>query len=230
MNGRYELIVFDWDGTVMDSADRIVTGVQAAVAELGLPPRSPEAIRNIIGLALREAIATLYPEFDTATVDRVVHGYRRHYLASASTPAPAPLFDGAGETLRALHDAGYLLGVATGKGRRGLEQNLAESGLGDLFHATRCADDAPSKPHPGMLEQLMEVLGATPDRTLMVGDTVYDLEMARNAGADAVAVSYGVHGRERLEAAGPLAHLDRLPDLLAWLDDGRHQPQSRSMP
>lgn len=215
MNGRYDLIVFDWDGTLMDSVDRIVACVRAAITELGLAPRSRQQISNIIGLGLHEAITTLYAGSDEAFVARMTASYRRQFLAE--NPTPSRLFDGAGETVRTLHDAGYLLGVATGKGRRGLDENLVQSGLGSLFHATRCADDAPSKPHPGMLEQLMEVLGATPERTLMVGDTIYDLEMARNAGADSVAVSYGVHDRSRLERVGPLACLDRPGDLLAWL-------------
>jgi len=218
MTGHYELIVFDWDGTLMDSADRIVTCVHAVITELGLEPRSRQQISNIIGLSLEESIETLYPGCDAAFVARMISGYRALYFSQ--TPPPSQLFDGAGEMVRALYEAGYLLGVATGKGRRGLDENLDQSGLRTLFHATRCADEAPSKPHPGMLEQLMEVLGTTPERTLMIGDTVYDLDMARNAGADSVAVSYGVHDRTRLQLSGPLTCIDHPSDLLAWL----HQP------
>ncbi len=211
----YRLVVFDWDGTVMDSAARIVACIEGTIADLGLEPRTKDQIRHIIGLSMGEAIETLYPGHDAPFRQRMIEGYRHHFLVADPTPS-AP-FDGAGETIAALHDAGYLLGVATGKSRRGLDEVLAKTGLGDYFHATRCADEAPSKPHPGMLEQLLDVLGTEPAATLMVGDTLFDLEMARNAGADAVAVTYGAHPRERLETAAPLAYLDDIRELLPWL-------------
>ncbi len=215
MKRDYRLLVFDWDGTVMDSAARIVACIEATIADLGLEPRSHERIRHIIGLSLTEAIDDLYPGQDATFHRRLVEGYRHHFLVADPTPS-AP-FAGAGETLAQLHGAGYLLGVATGKSRRGLDEVLATTGFGGYFHATRCADEAPSKPHPGMLEQLLEQLGAAPRETLVIGDTLFDLEMARNAGADAVAVTYGAHPRERLEAAGPLGYLDDIRDLLPWL-------------
>jgi phosphoglycolate phosphatase len=218
MNGKerdYRLVVFDWDGTVMDSAARIVASIQGTIADLALEPRTDAQIRHIIGLSLAESIEHLYPGHDTVFQQRLIESYRHHYLVS--NPVPSAPFAGAGETLAALHAAGYLLGVATGKGRRGLDEVLAATGFGDYFHATRCADEAPSKPHPGMLEQLLDVLGAAPEETLMVGDTLFDLEMARNAGADAVAVTYGAHPREHLQAAAPLVFLDDIRELLPWL-------------
>jgi phosphoglycolate phosphatase len=215
MTHDYRLLVFDWDGTVMDSAERIVSCIEGTIADLGLEPRTRQQLRHIIGLSLTEAIDTLYPGRDAAFHRRLIDGYRHHFLVA--NPTPSAPFEGAGETLATLHAAGYLLGVATGKSRRGLDEVLATTGFGDYFHATRCADEAPSKPHPAMLEQLLDELGAAPDETLMVGDTEFDMEMARNAGADAVAVTYGAHPRERLEATAPLACLDDIRELLPWL-------------
>ncbi|MDX1592658.1 MAG: HAD-IA family hydrolase [Gammaproteobacteria bacterium] len=215
MTRDYELLVFDWDGTVMDSAARIVTCIESTIADLGLEPRSREQIRHIIGLSMNRAIETLYPGCDAAFHDRMIEGYRHHYLVA--DPTPSLPFAGSAETLARLHRSGYLMGVATGKSRRGLDQVLVDTGFGDYFHATRCADEAPSKPHPGMLEQLFDELGVTPGRALVIGDTLFDLEMARNAGADAVAVTYGAHPRERLEEAAPLAYLDDIRDLPPWL-------------
>ena len=218
MQRDYRLVVFDWDGTVMDSAARIVACIEGTIADLGLEPRSREAIRHIIGLSLTEAIDHLYPGRDAAFHQRLIEGYRHHFLVA--NPTPSAPFDGAGETIAALHAAGYLLGVATGKSRRGLDRVLEETGLGVYFHATRCADEAPSKPHPAMLEQLLDELGTRPRETLVVGDTLFDLEMARNAGADAVAVTYGAHPRHRLLEAAPLAFLDDIRELLPWLGRG----------
>jgi phosphoglycolate phosphatase len=212
---RYNLLVFDWDGTLMDSAPHIVACVQGAIAELGLESRDPEAIRGIIGLSLDVAIETLYPGADPAFHARFIDGYRHHYLES--NPTPSTPFPGSEGLLAALDEAGYLLAIATGKSRRGLVRALDTTGFRRYFHASRCADDAPSKPHPGMLEQLMEELGAAPGATLMIGDTDFDLEMARNAGVDAVGVTYGAHPRERLAAAAPLALFDALGELLPWL-------------
>lgn len=211
----YQLLVFDWDGTVMDSADRIVGCIQATLEDLGLPPRGRQEICNIIGLSLVEAMETLYPEHDRAFHQQLIAGYRRHWLGRE--PVTSPLFPGAAETLQRLNAEGYLLAVATGKSRRGLEASLDSSGCAALFHASRCADEAPSKPHPGMLEQLMDQLGVMPEATLMIGDTDFDLLMARNAGASAVAVTYGAHPRERLAAAAPRAFFDDLRELPPWL-------------
>ena len=207
---RFRLIVFDWDGTLMDSAAHIVDSMRRAAADLGLPPRAEDEVRHIIGLGLREAVAALYPRADEAQRARLVERYRFHYLAAD----PTRPFPGAEAVLRALAGDGFLLGVATGKGRRGLDRALAHTGFGAYFHMTRCADEARSKPHPEMLEQIMDGLGVAPRHTLVVGDTEYDLEMAANAGAAAVAVDYGAHPRERLLARRPLACLGRLQELL----------------
>ena len=215
MQRRFDLLVFDWDGTLMDSAGVIVASIQRAAEDLGIAPPAEAACRHIIGLGLEEALARLFPELPAARHPELVERYRHHYLGR---DAEIPLFPGAGELVRRLHAGNYLLGVATGKSRRGLERVLRYTGLTDCFHATRCADECFSKPHPQMLEQLMHELGVPPQRTLMIGDTSHDLEMARNAGVAALAVSYGAHARDALMAHAPLACLDSVEELQAWLE------------
>ncbi len=211
----YKLIVFDWDGTLMDSEDRIVASASAALSDLSLAPLPRERISNIIGLGLREAVESLLPRRSDGFYRQYIDRYRYHFLEADMTPMP--LFEGVAESLSQLRDQGYLLAVATGKSRRGLDRVLDETGLGQLFVATRCADEAPSKPHPGMLEELMQELRVCPEETLMVGDTEYDLQMAQNAGTPAIAVSYGVHERRRLLECAPLACLDAINELGDWL-------------
>ncbi len=210
------LIVFDWDGTLMDSQARIVACLQAAIRETGLPPRDEEALRNIIGLGLREALMALYPDASASEWDALTHHYRRHFLELDDTPSV--LFDGAEALIRRLSDQGHFLAIATGKGRQGLDRVLAETGLAPYFHATRCADESFSKPHPAMLLEILERLGMEPRQALMIGDTEYDLQMASNAGVPALGVTYGVHGRERLLACQPLDCVDSLAEVGRWLD------------
>jgi phosphoglycolate phosphatase len=212
----FKLIVFDWDGTLMDSEARIVACIHAAFADLGLPLPSVEAARDIIGLGLDEAMAALMPELGREGRLALIERYRYHFLMANQTPSE--LFPGVVETLDWLLRRDYLLAVATGKSRRGLDLVLTSSGLGGHFAATRCADETFSKPHPEMLLQLMDELGVRGAETLMVGDTEYDMQMARNAGTHALAVCYGVHSPERLLAQGPLACLADLVDMPAWLE------------
>jgi len=214
---RFELVVFDWDGTLMDSEAHIVVSMQRAVEDLELPPLEPERVRNVIGLGLREAIADLYPQYDDATVQSIADRYRYHFLADD----PCEPFEGAEAVLQRLQQQGYLLAVATGKGRRGLDRVLESTGFGDYFLETRCADETVSKPHPQMLLEIMEMLDVAPARTLMVGDTEYDLNMAHAAGATPLAVDYGVHERERLLACRPAGCLSSIQALPGWLRDNR---------
>ena len=214
MSQQFDLIVFDLDGTLMDSAGAIVASIQGACRDLGLDVPSEQASRHIIGLGLTEAIAHLLPTLPEADYPKLVERYRHHFL---SQDADIPLFDGAERIVRDLNQAGFLLGVATGKSRRGLDRVLVQTGLGPYFHSTRCADECFSKPHPEMLEQLMDELGATRSRTLMIGDTSHDLLMAQNAGVAALAVSYGAHPRAELLAHAPLACLDQIGELEQWL-------------
>ncbi len=212
----YKLLVFDWDGTLMDSEARIVGCLAMTFTDLGLTPPPRESLLNVIGLGLPEAFRALAPDADGEVLRRLTDRYRYHFLSDHH--APATLFAGARATLEMLDRAGYLLGVATGKGRRGLDRSLEETGCGPLFAVTRCADETASKPAPRMLLEIMDVAGVRPHETLMIGDTEYDLQMAHNAGTDALAVSYGVHARERLLAAGPLACVDDIREVCAWLE------------
>jgi len=213
---RYRLLVFDWDGTLADSEMRIVAAARAAIDALGLPVRNHEQIRTIIGLAMSEACRALYPGMSTDLENRFIACYREYYLRT--TASPVPLFPGAKVALEGLAARRYRLAVATGKGRRGLDRDIGNHGLEALFSVTRCADEAPSKPHPQMLVDIMEALDADPDETLMIGDTAYDLEMARSAGVASVAVASGVHGRERLLDLDPLVLLDSVIHLPGWLE------------
>ena len=215
MTHNFNLIVFDWDGTLMDSEARIVACMRAAIADLELAERDSAAIRNIIGLGLSEAICALYPEADADLVGKMFERYRHHYLGG--NPTGSELFSGARAVLEELQEAGYFLAVATGKGRVGLDQALAETGLEGFFHYTRCADEAFSKPHPQMLLDVMDFIGAEPARTLMIGDTEYDMLLARNAGTASLGVSYGVHEVERLLQHDPLGIIDSITELGNWL-------------
>lgn len=217
----FDLLVFDWDGTLMDSEARIVACIQAAFDDVGEMPPSDAAARDIIGLGLDEAMAVLWPDADTGERQVVASRYRHHFLVANDTPSV--LFPGAREAVEAVAARNFLLAVATGKSRRGLEESLEESGLRAFFHATRCADETHSKPHPAMLEQLMDELGVEPPRTLMIGDTEYDMQLASNAGTAALAVAYGNHASERLLQHGPLGCIDAISDLPAWLADHARQ-------
>jgi phosphoglycolate phosphatase len=215
MAERFELLVFDWDGTVSDSESRIVAAMQEAIQEMALSDRDDNAVREIIGLSLDEAIIVLYPDMEARNRHLLAEQYRLNYLAAS--PECTPLFPGTKKVISALHNAGYLLAVATGKSRRGLDRSLRENNLGDYFHASRCADETFSKPHPQMLRDLMQILNVAPSKTLMIGDSEYDLRMAMNAEVDSLAVSYGVHPPERLLKFNPLACLDSLNELPVWL-------------
>lgn len=215
---RFKLIVFDWDGTLMDSEARIVSCIQAAFADVGEPPPRREVARDVIGLGLDEAMTVLWPDGGVAQRRKLVDRYRYHFLGSNETESS--LFDGARDLVAALGEQGFLLAVATGKSRRGLESALVGTGLKGYFHATRCADETFSKPHPEMLLQLMAELAMDKSETLMVGDTEYDMEMANNAGVDALAVCYGVHPPQRLLKHRPLDCLADLRDISCWLERG----------
>ncbi len=213
----YRLLIFDWDGTLADSEQHIVAAACAAIEALGLPVRSHEQVRTIIGLAMSEACQALFPSMPKSQESRFIACYRQHFLRNTGTPIA--LFPGAKAALQALIVERYRLAVATGKGRRGLERDIANHELEALFSTTRTADDAPSKPHPQMLVDIMQELHVTGPETLMIGDTTYDLEMARNAGVASIAVSSGVHDRQRLLEFDPLALLDSVAELPAWLAD-----------
>lgn len=214
MAKQFELIVFDWDGTLMDSAAAIVHSLIAACRDLDIPPPSEDQARHIIGLGLQDALRMAVPGLDPHRYVEVAQQYRVHYLAR---DGELQLFAGIEVLVRSLAERGHLLGVATGKSRQGLERALGVSGLGAFFHATRCADECRSKPHPQMLEELMDEFAVAPENTLMIGDTTHDLLMAKNAGVASLAVAYGAHPRAGLEAEGPLYCAGSVADLSAWL-------------
>jgi len=213
MAEAFELVVFDWDGTLMDSEAHIVTSMQRTLADLDLPALSREKIRDIIGLGLRESILRLLPGSDDDLLLRIIDRYRYHFFADD----PCEPFAGVESVLQQLHAAGYLMAVATGKGRNGLDRVLQSTGFSQYFVETRTADETQSKPHPQMLLEIMDMLEIDAQKTLMVGDTEYDLEMANAAKAAALGVDYGVHSRERLLACSPLGCLSSIMELPQWL-------------
>ena len=214
MPKRFDLLIFDWDGTLMDSAGVIVDSIQRACADIGLPTPGERASRQIIGLGLVQALQALLPDLPGDDYPRLVERYRHHYLGR---DADIPLFGGVAEGIRGLHEAGFTLAVATGKSRVGLERALESSGLGAWFAATRCADQTHSKPHPAMVLELIDELDADPARTLVIGDTSHDLLMAANAGVAGLGVTYGAHEAGDLHPHAPVALLESFVEVHAWL-------------
>jgi len=209
-----ELVIFDWDGTLIDSQANIVQCFQLVIEELNLPARSNPEISNIIGLGMREALKELFPQQDSDLYEQMVDRYRYHFFASN----PSEPFTGAEEVLSRLADNGYILAVATGKGRNGLNKAFKHTGFGQYFHISRCADETRSKPHPLMLEEILQETGMEPEQAVMVGDTEYDLEMAKNAGISSIGVSYGVHDAERLLKHEPITVINEIRALLNWFN------------
>jgi len=206
------IAIFDWDGTLCDSIEHIVGAMRDAAVEVALEPPTAAEVRNIVGLGLPQALARLFPALDNGQRVALASAYSRHF--SSPERGTARLFDGAMDTLQALRSRGIELAVATGKSRRGLNRVLAELGLADYFEATRCADETRSKPHPLMVHEIMGDRGKSVDEVVVIGDSEYDMAMAREAGVRSVAVSFGVHDNERLSAFEPLAIIDELPQLL----------------
>ncbi|GBD43908.1 Pyrophosphatase PpaX [bacterium HR40] len=208
------LVVFDIDGTLVDSAGTIVACAQEAFARAGLAPPAPEAIRRIVGLSLPEAMARLLGRDDPPLCARIAEHYRQAFFARRAQPDhEEPLFPGAAEILSELAASGHLLGVATGKALRGVRAILDRHGLTRHFATVQTADRHPSKPHPAMLLAAMDETGSRPEDTVLVGDTTYDVEMARAAGVLPVGVRWGNHPPEELAAAGAAFLLDRFDQL-----------------
>jgi phosphoglycolate phosphatase len=211
----YKLLIFDWDGTLANSVGRIVEAMHVASDRSGLARCDDFAVKGIIGLGLPEAICSLYPDIDDDALVVFRQHYADHYIALEAEPSP--LFEGVVHTLETLKGEGYRLAVATGKARRGLDRVLKAHGWDDYFDITRAADETASKPHPLMLEQILAHCGVEPAQALMVGDSSFDLQMARNAGMGSVAVSYGAQSIEALKAFEPRLAIDHFPELHAWL-------------
>jgi len=215
--GKYSLLVFDWDGTLLDSKAQIVNCMQSAIKDLDLESRSNDEIVNVIGLGLEKAVVQLYPMMDMELITKAAQTYREHYLYKDKTPSP--LFDGTEDVLKKLREGGYDLAIATNKSRRGLDKGLLETGLNDYFPITRTADDAHPKPHPQMLEEILTDHNTTASKALMIGDSEYDLQLANNTKVDGLAVSYGVHGLMRLLKQDPVGFIDKIGQLPDWLDN-----------
>jgi len=213
---KYELIVFDWDGTLLDSAGAIVQAIQASCRDLGLAVPDDNRARHVIGLGLVDAMRHAVPDLQTDQYQAMVDRYRFHYL---SGDHQLTLFDGVPQMLERLRAAGHILAIATGKSRVGLERALDHSGLRPMFQASRCADECHSKPHPQMLEELTAEFGIAATSTVMIGDTSHDLLMASNAGVDALAVTYGAHPHDHLLEHKPVTCLHSVRELDQWLLD-----------
>nr|WP_189672449.1 HAD-IIIA family hydrolase [Pseudomonas sp. SWRI154] len=209
------MLIFDWDGTLANSIGRIVESMHIAADRTGFARRDDYAVKGIIGLGLPEAIRSLYPDIDDDGLVVFRQHYADHYIALEAEPSP--LFDGVADTLQLLRDEGYRMAVATGKARRGLDRVLKAHGWDDYFDITRAADETASKPHPLMLEQILAHCDVQAGQALMVGDSSFDLQMARNAGMSSVAVSYGAQTIEALKAFEPCLAIDHFPELHAWL-------------
>jgi phosphoglycolate phosphatase len=210
---KYRLLVFDWDGTIIDSAATIAACIREASRELGLEVPDRDRASHVIGLGLHDAMRIAVPQLPAQRYPEFVACYRRHFLAREDS---MQLFDGMRGLLEDLSKT-HLLAIATGKSRRGLDRALDSSQLKPYFAASRCADETNPKPHPAMLLEIMEELQANAQAVLMVGDTSHDLEMARAAGVEALAVTYGAHPEQGLRACEPLGCFSSVNELQAWL-------------
>ncbi|OHV11797.1 HAD family hydrolase [Kushneria phosphatilytica] len=215
---RYRLIILDWDGTLMDSAPRIVDCMQRAAVDIGWAPLSAEAVRDIIGLGLPEAIARLCPGITTAQADNLRRCYSERFVAAETRGVPMPFFEGIESGIAQLREwPEQQLAVATGKSRRGLDRILESTGSAAWFDATRTADMTRSKPDPLMLRELLDELHVPVEEAVMIGDSEYDLSMAKQLGMARIGVSWGVHDRARLEAHAPLWMADDPATMFDWL-------------
>lgn len=211
---RYSAVVFDWDGTVMDSTHSIVVSIQDACADIGLPVPPVEQARWVIGLSLESALYRAVPDLTAAQLPLFVERFRTHYLQK---DGELHLFDGIMDVFSEIRLRRADLAVATGKSRKGLDRALDRLQLRDCFRVTRCADETASKPDPAMLLEIMDALSLPPERVLMIGDTTHDIEMASRAGVDSVAVTYGAHDRATLLSASPTAMVSDVAQLRSWL-------------
>ena len=217
----YDLVVFDWDGTLVDSTGAITEAIRSSAADLGLPVPSRERASHVIGLGLLDAISHAVPTLERARVPAFVERYRHHYLKEDERLRP---FEGIPELLAELAARGATLAVATGKSRAGLNRALTQTAWGRYFATTRCADEGAPKPDPWMLRDICVEVGIDARRTVMIGDTTHDLRMAHSAGTFAVAVTYGAHPSDELLAMEPAACLETVAQLRAWLLDGVARP------
>ncbi|SFR41304.1 phosphoglycolate phosphatase [Marinobacter gudaonensis] len=209
MNVR--VVIFDWDGTLVDSVEHIADSLHQAATDLGYPALEREAYRDIIGLGMVEALEKLYPGISREEMNRIREGYAGYFFKKVTTPQN--VFEGMADVVADLRSAGRQCSVATGKSRRGLDSALVSSGLGSHFEITRCADETRSKPDPTMLREILQFYGIEPEDAVMIGDTRYDLEMARRIGMPSIGVEWGVHKRDVLGDYDPHAIVESVPEL-----------------
>ncbi len=213
----YKLIIFDWDGTLMDSEAKIVSCLRTSINSLGLEFRDDLLLKDVIGLGLTEAILKLYPDLSKHHIQLFIDEYRVQFLEKDSIKSQ--LFDGVIEMLNELKQKGLLLAIATGKGRSGLDRILKKTQLDTIFDCSRCADETLSKPNPLMLTEILNELNMSAQQSLMIGDTVYDLEMAHTIGMSTVAITHGVHSEERLLECQPKSNVSGISDLHRCLNN-----------
>jgi phosphoglycolate phosphatase len=211
------LLIFDWDGTLSDSANKIIQCLQQAADDTGYPIRDDESIRNIIGLGLPEAMKSLYPELSAKDHELIKEDYIKHFLAADQTPSP--FFDGVLEGLNKLRDKRFTLAVATGKSRRGMKRVLKNLDMENFFHGSRCADETASKPDPLMLNELLSEFKFESEKAIMIGDTEYDMAMAQKIDMPRVAVSYGAHHIDRLDNYQPILKVNQFTEFVDWIVD-----------
>jgi phosphoglycolate phosphatase len=215
----YQLIIFDWDGTLMDSAQKIANCIIASAHDADLPPPSDHDAKSIIGLGLFEAMRQLFPGAREAQIVKVVEAYKYHFVKGDVTEQG--YFSGVEKGLAKLEEQGVFLAVATGKSRAGLDRVFGEGDLHQHFVVSRCADETRSKPHPQMLHEILEFTSIAPHKAIMVGDTTYDMDMACNAGVAGLGAGYGVHTELQLRSSKAIDVKHSFADLLDWLLDGR---------
>ena len=222
MNTKPELLIFDWDGTLVDSIERIVGSVHYSAAKNQIELRSDAAVRGIIGLSLDDAFAVLYPEqhTDAQLKKQFIADYSEHYIAQESSPSP--FYPYVREQLETFKQQGYQLAVATGKSRRGLDRVLNGHQLQGFFDITRCADETQGKPNPKMLQEILQHCQRGPDQAIMIGDSPFDLRMAHNASMDSIAVSYGAQAIDVLQQEQPVHSIDCFSELAPWLAQQSH--------
>ena len=220
MSGRCRVVMFDFDGPLVDSARAIAEAMAEAFTEAGMPPPPAARVRRGIGLRLEEVIAGLLTEETSSLVPRIAAGYRQSFARLRAQPDfDEPLVDGARQAIERLEGDGALLGIVTGKNRRGLAASLERHALDAHFTTLKTADDGPGKPHPQVLLEAMSEVGADPGETFVIGDTVYDMELALNAGVRALGVSWGYHESDELLRAGAVRVLSDFAQLWPALAD-----------
>ncbi len=222
---QYPLLIFDWDGTLVDSIKRIVTSLQFASKQILDISVTETRAKDVIGLGLTEAIAKLHPELNSQQhsnqLNNIADAYRQHYLYDNTVPAP--LFVGVNTLLDELRESGYTLAISTGKSRIGLTQSINQHQLADYFATTRCAGENKSKPHPEMLHEILDELNFSAAQALMIGDSEHDLKMAKNANMQCIGVTHGVHDTATLKKHNPLICLNNITELSVYLNHNKQQ-------